>query len=174
MGFAHDRRAAQSYSLGETMRSIHRLLTVVLVLAGTLTSTGAYGQGGATGAISGAVVDTSGGSVAEAEVQVLDTRTESLVRKVSTTADGSFVFFFQAEDGIRDYKVTGVQTCALPIFATQRILVDLAMRQNASVMHAVREQLSDPHRSPTAILSEIAENGMTNFLEGQKDRKSVV
>src|SRR5256885_9679160 len=26
------------------------------------------------------------------------------------------LFFFQAEDGIRDYKVTGVQTCALPIF----------------------------------------------------------
>src|SRR5205807_2750915 len=28
------------------------------------------------------------------------------------------VFFFQAEDGIRDYKVTGVQTCALPICQT--------------------------------------------------------
>src|SRR5688500_20320660 len=27
------------------------------------------------------------------------------------------IFFFQAEDGIRDYKVTGVQTCALPILA---------------------------------------------------------
>src|SRR2546426_8161837 len=27
-------------------------------------------------------------------------------------------FFFQAEDGIRDYKVTGVQTCALPISLT--------------------------------------------------------
>src|SRR2546426_12179537 len=27
----------------------------------------------------------------------------------------SLFFFFQAEDGIRDYKVTGVQTCALPI-----------------------------------------------------------
>src|SRR5256885_3391394 len=26
------------------------------------------------------------------------------------------LFFFQAEDGIRDYKVTGVQTCALPIW----------------------------------------------------------
>src|SRR2546430_9600088 len=26
------------------------------------------------------------------------------------------VFFFQAEDGIRDLTVTGVQTCALPIF----------------------------------------------------------
>src|SRR3712207_9021338 len=29
----------------------------------------------------------------------------------------SRVFFFQAEDGIRDIGVTGVQTCALPIFA---------------------------------------------------------
>src|SRR3712207_6952843 len=27
-----------------------------------------------------------------------------------------FFFFFQAEDGIRDIGVTGVQTCALPIF----------------------------------------------------------
>ena len=27
-----------------------------------------------------------------------------------------FVFFFQAEDGIRDSPVTGVQTCALPIY----------------------------------------------------------
>src|SRR6266850_7501548 len=32
---------------------------------------------------------------------------------VAYTSD--FFFFFQAEDGIRDYKVTGVQTCALPI-----------------------------------------------------------
>src|SRR5256885_13020242 len=31
------------------------------------------------------------------------------------------IFFFQAEDGIRDYKVTGVQTCALPISPSSRI-----------------------------------------------------
>src|SRR4051794_41835310 len=31
------------------------------------------------------------------------------------------VFFFQAEDGIRDGRVTGVQTCALPIFALRRL-----------------------------------------------------
>src|SRR2546427_4259180 len=30
-------------------------------------------------------------------------------------------FFFQAEDGIRDLTVTGVQTCALPIFCTANI-----------------------------------------------------
>src|SRR3712207_8546425 len=29
-------------------------------------------------------------------------------------------FFFQAEDGIRDIGVTGVQTCALPIFGPSR------------------------------------------------------
>src|SRR5690606_41537573 len=29
-----------------------------------------------------------------------------------------FIFFFQAEDGIRDFHVTGVQTCALPIWST--------------------------------------------------------
>src|SRR5690606_40248868 len=31
-----------------------------------------------------------------------------------------FVFFFQAEDGIRDFHVTGVQTCALPIYCVRR------------------------------------------------------
>src|SRR5256885_12254596 len=34
----------------------------------------------------------------------------------------TFLFLFQAEDGIRDYKVTGVQTCALPIFDRRRAL----------------------------------------------------
>ncbi|HEY7615755.1 MAG TPA: hypothetical protein VH744_03055 [Terriglobales bacterium] len=58
----------------------------------------------------------------------------------------------------------GVQS----FFATQRMLLDLAMRQNASVMHAVRQQLTDPHHSPTAILSEVAGEGMSNFIEGQK------
>src|SRR5207302_2312786 len=31
----------------------------------------------------------------------------------------SVLFFFQAEDGIRDFHVTGVQTCALPILAAR-------------------------------------------------------
>src|SRR5438034_6262320 len=32
-----------------------------------------------------------------------------------------FFFFFQAEDGIRDHCVTGVQTCALPILRIERV-----------------------------------------------------
>src|SRR5256885_4619420 len=43
------------------------------------------------------------------------------LQKLRNAEPGSVVvvvcFFFQAEDGIRDYKVTGVQTCALPISA---------------------------------------------------------
>src|SRR5687768_17831211 len=37
----------------------------------------------------------------------------------------SFFFFFQAEDGIRDVAVTGVQTCALPISSGSDIAVRL-------------------------------------------------
>src|SRR2546430_189082 len=33
-----------------------------------------------------------------------------------------FFFFFQAEDGIRDLTVTGVQTCALPIYITMELV----------------------------------------------------
>src|SRR5690606_39807688 len=41
-------------------------------------------------------------------------------------------FFFQAEDGIRDFHVTGVQTCALPILAT------LSTSSQWKSSHAVR------------------------------------
>ena len=33
-----------------------------------------------------------------------------------------YIFFFQAEDGIRDDLVTGVQTCALPILIMSRVM----------------------------------------------------
>src|SRR5262249_59319883 len=36
-----------------------------------------------------------------------------------------YFFFFQAEDGIRDWSVTGVQTCALPIFEHAQVLLCL-------------------------------------------------
>src|SRR2546430_4916958 len=50
-----------------------------------------------------------------------------------------FFFFFQAEDGIRDLTVTGVQTCALPILTYLLLLFSDAIlrvigRQGASVL----------------------------------------
>src|SRR5256885_3844943 len=43
-------------------------------------------------------------------------------RKSAAIQTTGSLFFFQAEDGIRDYKVTGVQTCALPISSSRRLL----------------------------------------------------
>src|SRR5256884_3566161 len=48
------------------------------------------------------------------------------------------VFFFQAEDGIRDVAVTGVQTCALPIFADAT---------TGKVVRKLTSTASDPHFS---------------------------
>src|SRR5256885_3981648 len=49
-------------------------------------------------------------------------------------------FFFQAEDGIRDYKVTGVQTCALPIFSIAEVRMAVATygSENAGTLSSVR------------------------------------
>src|SRR5205807_7041497 len=38
-----------------------------------------------------------------------------ILESIICSVESFLFFFFQAEDGIRDYKVTGVQTCALPI-----------------------------------------------------------
>src|SRR2546430_100981 len=54
---------------------------------------------------------------------------KEMTRKVSADVDlvhqqtqnQRYCFFFQAEDGIRDLTVTGVQTCALPIFHMVRL-----------------------------------------------------
>src|SRR5271167_2555241 len=73
------------------MWGISRLFAGVLLLAGMLAGASAYGQGGATGAISGVVVDTSGGSISGADVQVIDARTESIVRKLPTGTEGIVV-----------------------------------------------------------------------------------
>src|SRR2546430_13168766 len=48
-----------------------------------------------------------------------------------------FFFFFQAEDGIRDLTVTGVQTCALPIFNTTYYILE-ADRSGSAVVRVTR------------------------------------
>src|SRR5258707_9443874 len=45
-----------------------------------------------------------------------------------SSASCSSFFFFQAEDGIRDIGVTGVQTCALPIYAPDPVFHQLRVR----------------------------------------------
>jgi hypothetical protein len=53
-------------------------------------------------------------------------------------------------------------------FATQRILVDLAMRQNGTAIDVMREKLTAPDFRPVAVVKEFAGEGLSNFIEGQK------
>src|SRR5438046_10145974 len=48
------------------------------------------------------------------------------------------VFFFQAEDGIRDWSVTGVQTCALPI--------SVRLDQHLAPLHLLAPHVEEPDR----------------------------
>jgi hypothetical protein len=54
------------------------------------------------------------------------------------------------------------------ILATQRILVDMATRQNTGAVNFVRDRLGDSAYCPTAMLSEVVGEGLSNFIEGQK------
>src|SRR5439155_6546670 len=54
-------------------------------------------------------------------------------------------FFFQAEDGIRDGHVTGVQTCALPISAAESWAME---RDGATIVLKVRQGLKFPSGRP--------------------------
>src|SRR5690606_39558737 len=48
-------------------------------------------------------------------------------------------FFFQAEDGIRDFHVTGVQTCALPISSPEQLKAEGLVAAVRAVNLEVRE-----------------------------------
>src|SRR5256885_9787269 len=93
----------------------------------------------------------------------------SLGRSFSSQAG---TVFCQAEVGIRDYKVTGVQTCALPIYKPKRLRLlrqnlrrllrtnPIALRQLITVKnsHAIRQPMIDNeiHRLPDLPLARFA------------------
>src|SRR3712207_7336501 len=80
-------------------------------------------------------------------------------------------FFFQAEDGIRDIGVTGVQTCALPIFkGTTTSELDKVLRTLAP-------------KNPRGIVLDIRNNGggllstaqevLGRFVDGRSEERRV-
>src|SRR5699024_11497403 len=99
-----------------------------------------------------------------------------------------FVFFFQAEDGIRDRNVTGVQTCALPIYtarwlacswrstsraiATSRSVVSAARYTGSgSVTNAKPERIAFPVDTSTMVKLEADNNAVisgTRSLEEER------
>src|SRR5690606_9853237 len=71
-------------------------------------------------------------------------------------------FFFQAEDGIRDFHVTGVQTCALPISGLSRV--------GGEIRVIKKEQTADsPECKPKVVKPDIVVNEyktLINIVDG--------
>src|SRR5699024_11392424 len=94
-------------------------------------------------------------------------------------------FFFQAEDGIRDRNVTGVQTCALPIFLCF-IVVQPGMAQispgktvsgwekqgNIITIPTTNAEVKLEFCTPSMVRVRASWDG--EFAEPEPDRKSVV
>src|SRR5258708_29215163 len=86
----------------------------------------------------------------------------------------SVFFFFQAEDGIRDDLVTGVQTCALPILIVEASPIFLAWDDWGGFYdHVVPPHVDENGyglRVPGLVISPYSKKG---YIDHQ-DRKSVV
>src|SRR2546428_4981841 len=89
---------------------------------------------------------------------------------------GYLFFFFQAEDGIRDLIVTGVQTCALPIYFAMGRKQDTAVPRPGSLVTCMaplcssmmRWQRASPRPNPRSL---VVKKGVKTL---SRDRKSVV
>src|SRR5438034_10735873 len=81
-------------------------------------------------------------------------------------------FFFQAEDGIRDHCVTGVQTCALPMARLQStddvlLSVIVAAYNEAATIEATLRQLKHvPLRVEVIAVNDASTDGTGTILDG--------
>src|SRR5260221_3341547 len=90
-----------------------------------------------------------------------------------------FFFFFQAEDGIRDHCVTGVQTCALPIL---KLINNMVLFQNvlavAEALAVIRKLGLDPAKALEVLAKGSADSfalrhhGMTAMLPNKFPQKA--
>ena len=117
------------------MNRISNLVLAAVFLVASFCGTRAYGQGGATGAISGLVIDTSGGAVSDAEVQIIDARTEALARRMRTNADGAFTVpllppssyhVVVNKSGFAEAKVEGIE-----VHVTETVRVTISLKPGA-------------------------------------------
>src|SRR5256885_10755132 len=80
------------------------------------------------------------------------------------------LFFFQAEDGIRDYKVTGVQTCALPIFFQRFDRLNQLARFGTG-QRAFFEQLIEPVAGVVAVKAH-GRRSLSSAVRGRRQSRS--
>src|SRR2546422_4218815 len=104
------------------------------------------------------------------------------MRGLAVTGVQIFFFFFQAEDGIRDVAMTGVQTCALPIllivtsplhwgvkvYQTSGVLTELPQGSGIEPRIEGVAQMVEPQAAGAPTVTGMA------LLQKSLDRKSVV
>src|SRR2546429_5225837 len=81
---------------------------------------------------------------------------------------GRVLFFFQAEDGIRDVAVTGVQTCALPISRVSRhfrLLVQGGAQPDGGAVRIDLGRFWDSQAETAALAEALARAGFTDSAE---------
>src|SRR5699024_12027798 len=71
-------------------------------------------------------------------------------------------FFFQAEDGIRDRNVTGVQTCALPISKISNLFLEKGINSNTLGIDENEEEIPE---SWNRGFVQIAQGGLSSGFE---------
>src|SRR2546430_3352317 len=79
---------------------------------------------------------------------------------ISCVCRSFFFFFFQAEDGIRDLTVTGVQTCALPISAPQlfSVMTEVYCRPKRLYLPVASRMPNVAADRPASHVSELPEH----------------
>src|SRR5256885_5610421 len=93
----------------------------------------------------------------------------STVQKVIVS---QYMFFFQAEDGIRDYKVTGVQTCALPISRRAIAVAVPAWAEHRQRVGHHRPPLPGRRGRRRGVRGIAADAAGRRACSGERDRKS--
>src|SRR2546428_2302425 len=100
----------------------------------------------------------------------LDALRRSFIRRM--------IFFFQAEDGIRDLNVTGVQTCALPIFTWTTtpwtLPANVALAINPEIEYVRVEVGDEAFIVAEAAAEQILDRAVIKNQSSIEDRKSVV
>src|SRR5260221_1730112 len=86
----------------------------------------------------------------------------------------SLFFFFQAEDGIRDHCVTGVQTCALPIFGPELLEVKSSEDAGDRFQIGPTDLVAPVRVRRFAHLQSWRDEAPGSGVQIESDRKSVV
>src|SRR6266436_9273433 len=95
----------------------------------------------------------------------------AMTRSSSSSRNSAMFFFFQAEDGIRDVAVTGVQTCALPILDG---VADQVCARGPARLDSLRRIYGDKIATKVTVPTETITEGLQRIDGVTYDFKQLV